>query len=107
MCSFQSVTLFHLLKRIYYYTIQDFYPNIEVTFRIFLTIPVTTTTYERNFSKLKIIKNDLRSTMNPSHLTSMDILSIEKSLVHQLIFDDILEYFTAIKAQFMCNDYNI
>lgn len=75
MCSFQSATQLDLLKYIHQYTLQDFYHNLEVALRIFLTIPVTTATCERSFSKLKIIKNYLRSTMNQNRLTSMAILN--------------------------------
>jgi len=62
MCSFQSAAQLDLLKYIHHYTLQDFYPNLEVALRIFLTILVTTATCERSFSKLKIIKTilDLR-----------------------------------------------
>lgn len=75
MCSFQSATQLDLLKYIHQYTLQDFYPNLEVALRIFLTIPVTTATCEMSFNKLKIIKNYLRSTMNQNRLTSMAILN--------------------------------
>ena len=99
MGSFQSATQFDLLKFIHHYTLQDFYHNLDVALRIFLTIPVTTTTCERSFSKLKIIKNYLRSTMNQNCLTSMTILSIEKCLVDQLSFDDVIDDFASIKAR--------
>ena len=39
-------------------------PDIVTVFKIFLTIPVTVASAERSFSKLKIIKNYLRSTMS-------------------------------------------
>jgi hypothetical protein len=42
--------------------LQDAYPNIFTTYQIFLTLPVTSTFYERNFNKLKLIKSYLRST---------------------------------------------
>ena len=40
------------------------FPNITIAVRIFLTVPVTVASAERSFSKLKLIKNYLRSTMS-------------------------------------------
>lgn len=39
------------------YEIQNVYLNIAIVLQIFLTLPVTTDSCERSFSKLKIIKN--------------------------------------------------
>ncbi|KAK4874583.1 hypothetical protein RN001_013943 [Aquatica leii] len=47
----------------------DFFPNAGIIFRILLTMPVSVATTERSFSKLKIIKNYLRSTMGQNRLT--------------------------------------
>jgi len=56
MTTFKNPTQLDILKHIQHYSLKDLYPNLEVPLRIFLTIPVTTATCERSFSKLKVIK---------------------------------------------------
>jgi len=93
MDNFKSATPFELLKFIHKYSLKDVCPNIEIALRIFLTIPVTTATCERSFSKLKIIKNYLRSTMSQDRLTNMGIISIERELASKINFEDIIDEF--------------
>ena len=47
-------------------------------YRILLTIPVTIAFAERRFSKLKLIKSYLRSTMSQKKFSRLAILSIEE-----------------------------
>jgi hypothetical protein len=62
--NFKQAIPLELLKYIHKYSLKYVYPNTEIALRIFLAILVTTATCERSFSKLKIIKNYLRSTMS-------------------------------------------
>jgi hypothetical protein len=47
-------------------------------FYILLTLPVTVAASERSFSKLKLIKNYLRSSMGQTRLSGLAIISIER-----------------------------
>ncbi|KAL8149120.1 hypothetical protein AgCh_006213 [Apium graveolens] len=47
------------------------YPNAWIAYRILLTIPVTVVYAERSFSKLKLIKSYLRSTMSQERLNGL------------------------------------
>jgi hypothetical protein len=46
----------------------DSYPNISITYWILYTVHVTVASAERSFSKLKLLKNYLRSTMSQDRL---------------------------------------
>jgi len=47
-----------------------------------LTIPVSVASAERSFSKLKLIKSNLRSTMSQQRLNRLALLSIEKDFLN-------------------------
>jgi hypothetical protein len=65
------------------------FPNLSAALRIFLTMPVTVAHGERSFSKLKIIKNYLRSTMSQNRLTNLAVISIEKEICEALDISDL------------------
>ena len=52
-------------------------PNLSISLRILLALPVSVTSGEGSFSKLELIKNYLRSTMLQERLSGLAILSIE------------------------------
>ena len=47
----------------------EFFPNVCIAFKILLTIHVTISSAETSFSKLKLIKSYLRSTMSQERLS--------------------------------------
>ncbi|CAI6361643.1 unnamed protein product [Macrosiphum euphorbiae] len=75
------------------------FPNISIALRIILSIPVTSAGAERSFSKLKIIKNYLRSTLSQCKLTSLATLSIEQQITDSLDFSELIAIFAAAKAR--------
>ncbi|KAL4132547.1 hypothetical protein QTP88_009676 [Uroleucon formosanum] len=97
--SFKTATCYDFLKCIHQHCLQDVYPNLEVALRIFLTMPVTTATCERSFSKLKLIKNYLRSTMGQERLSNLAILSIEQEIASKIDYTSIIEEFSSKKAR--------
>ena len=54
---------------------------------------------ERSFSKLKIIKNYLRSAMSQNMLTKLAMISIEKDICEALDMTDLIKKFTIKKAR--------
>jgi hypothetical protein len=71
----ESATPLELCQLIQDYAFSGCYPNIEIALHIFLAWPVTVTSCERSFSKLKIIKIYLRSSVAQDRLSNLNILS--------------------------------
>lgn len=80
----------------------DIFPNVFVALRILLTLPVTVASAERSFSKLKIIKNYLRSTIAQDRLRGLATLAIEKEILDTIETDPILKEFARLKARKVC-----
>jgi len=59
-----------------------FFQNIEVGLRIYLCLMVTNCSGEHSFSKLKRIKNELRSTMHQERLNRRTLISLEHEVLH-------------------------
>lgn len=74
-------------------------PNMCVVFQIFLTVCISVASCERSFSKLKLIKDYLRSNMSQARLSSLAILSIERTSARNLDFDIVVDKFAATKAR--------
>ena len=66
--------------------------------RIFLAIPVSAATCE-SFSKLKLIKNYLRSSMSTLRMRNLAVPSIEQQLTDEINFDIAVEEFANKKAR--------
>lgn len=88
-----------LLKFIQQYRLENSVPNIVILLRIFLTISISVASCERSFSKLKLIKNYLRSTMSQLRLQNLAILSIEQEITNNINFESIIHDFSSMKAR--------
>jgi hypothetical protein len=58
-------------------------------------MPVTVAYAERSFSKLKLLKNYLRSTMSQERLNGLATLCIEKRLLDEIDIDTIINDFAS------------
>ena len=74
------------------------FPNVWIAYRILLTIPVIVASAERSFSKLKLIKSYLRSTMSQERWHGLAILSIEKHMLEQIDFNSLIIDFLSKNA---------
>jgi len=88
-----------LLKFIVKLDLNTSVPNIAVLLRIMLTMAVSVAGCERSFSKLKLIKNYLRSTMSSLRLSNLAILSIEREVTDSIDFEDVITEFANRKSR--------
>ncbi|XP_008190174.1 uncharacterized protein LOC103311999 [Acyrthosiphon pisum] len=73
----KNLTSIQILKLISSYGLCAAFPNLFVAYKYLCTIPATSVSSERSFSKLKLIKTRLRSTMQQNRLESLLLLSCE------------------------------
>ena len=69
------------------------FPNATIAYRVLLTIPVTVASAERSFSKLKLLKTYLRSTMIQERLNDLAIIALEGELLEKIDYEHIIEDF--------------
>ncbi|KAL7618138.1 hypothetical protein Lser_V15G01532 [Lactuca serriola] len=77
----------------------DMFPNVLVAYKFLLTVPVTVASAERSFSKLKLLKSYLRSTMTQERLNGLAILSIESQFLRSVDYDKIIDVFASKNAR--------
>jgi len=75
-----SGSLAYLLKLVHNTGLKTIFPSVYVALKIAVTLPVTSASTERSFSKLKLIKNRLRSTMKQDRLEDLMIISCERDV---------------------------
>ena len=69
------------------------YSCVTKLMKIVLTLPITSCSAERAFSKLKIVKSRLRSTMNQDRLENLILMSVEVDLLQNLDVNSLVQKF--------------
>jgi len=72
-----SSQIFKLLNS---FNLASSFPNLYMAYKSLCTIPATSVSSERSFSKVKLVKTRLRSTIGQGRLESLLLLSCEKDL---------------------------
>ncbi|KAK9714019.1 hypothetical protein RND81_06G065900 [Saponaria officinalis] len=88
-----SMDILKFLKR------KSYFPNTFIVYRILLTIPVTVASAERSFSKLKILKSYMRSTILQERLNGLALIAIEKDLLEKVDYRSLIDEFALRKAR--------
>lgn len=77
----------------------ELYPNLVTALQIVLTLPVSVASGEGSFSKLKIIKNYLRSTMSQERLNGLATISIENDFLDRISTEKLAMKFAQMKVR--------
>lgn len=75
------------------------FPNLAIALRILLTIPISVASSERSFSKLKLIKTYLRSSMSQERLVNLAMIAIESEMCEELHIKEVISTFINVKAR--------
>ena len=82
-----------------YIKILDSFLNVFIAYRILLTISIKVATVERSFTKLKLFKSYLKSTMLQDKLNVLAILSIESEVLELLDYKSLINNFVTKKIK--------
>ena len=74
-------------------------PNAVIAFRIYLSLMISNCSGERSFSKLKLIKNQLQSSMTQKRLNNFTRLSVEHDLLRNIGLSSLINDFAIQKSR--------
>ena len=98
-------TVHELLRFLYERRLLHAFPSVVILMRIFLTIPASSAGAERSFSRMKLIKSYLRSSMSEERLSNLAILSIEREYAQNFLnYDKVIDTFAKMKQRRMIID---
>ena len=72
---------------------RPYFPVATIAYRILLTIPVTVASAERSFSKLKLLKSYLHTTMTQERLNGLATIARENDILEKINYEDMIEDF--------------
>ena len=99
MANEKNIPAIECLQAIRRNKLESVFPNVDIAYRIFPTLPITNCSAERAFSKMAIVKNDLRSSMLNDRLNALCLITIQRTLLKNINFQDIVTDFANVKAR--------
>lgn len=69
------------------FNLQSAFPELYIVYK---SLPIGSTKCERTFSKLKFVKNNLRSTMGQKRLNSLMVINVERDLTKALDYEKVI-----------------
>ena len=88
-----------LYRKIVSDNLKSVFPNVEIALRVFMCMMVTSCTGEPFFSRLKLIKNQLHSTMGQHRLTWLSLMCMVNDFLKTLYFKPIIKQISAKKCR--------
>ncbi len=95
----KGATNLDILNYIYSKNVLDLYPNLSIALQLMVTVPVTVASKERSFSRLKLIKTHLRTTMLQERQLALAQVSTESGIMRALDKDELIKAFSALKKR--------
>jgi len=77
------------------------FPNLLCRLKILVSVPVTSCSAERIMSRVKVIENRLRSTMDDVWFSALTILASEKDVANKIPTNDIIDTFALCSSKLM------
>ena len=74
------------------------FPTLLTLYKVLVTIAVTSASAERAMSKVKLVKNRLRSTMTDDYFSSLLIIAMEKDIADKISNEQIVQRFAALSS---------
>ena len=74
------------------------YPTLTEMYKILSSIAVTSCSAERCLSRVRIVKNRLRSTMRDEWFSSLTILACERDILESLKVEDVVDRFALLSS---------
>lgn len=94
----KSLTPLKLFQELHDLELVEIFSECMIALKIFLTIPVSVASGERSFSKLKLIKSDIRSTMSQDRLNNLSILNMNSDVAKKVDFRHIIKRYAYKQA---------
>ena len=73
---------------------RDVFPTLCIAYRLLLTVAFSIASRERSFSKLKLMKTYLRSSMSQERLTNLALISTEKEFLSADAKNEVVQMFS-------------
>ncbi|XP_071708432.1 uncharacterized protein [Rutidosis leptorrhynchoides] len=89
----------HLAKMMVETNKSIIYPKVYLLLKLALILSVATSTVERAFSSMKLIKNDLRNKMGDQFMNDCLLLYIEKDVLDDISNNTIMDEFYRMKPR--------
>ena len=77
----------------------DLFPAVRKLYHIHKTLPVTTATCERAFSRLRLIKSYLRTLTSDERLNALMLTTLNRDIVKEWDLKDIVDTFKTAKSR--------